>query len=229
MRINAYLIVESGLPYEPGKKIPLTTGTMRIGRVWEDHIPELAFEDGHISRNHAEIVYKEGHFELYDLPSSKHGTEVNGNPIAKGAPYMLKHNDKIVLARGSATLRFYIQIDPGRTQDIEDFLPDQTSWRAKSSAPYLVVDLERREVLIESKVLIPRITGYEFELLELLYRNRGKAVSHQEIVDWVWRDFPSRDTIMRQNVATLVHRLRDCLGDYGQYVVNITAYGYRLD
>jgi hypothetical protein len=230
MGINAYLIVESGSPYESGKKIPLTAGTMHIGRVWEDQKPDLAFEDGHISRNHAEIVYKDGHFELCDLPSSKHGTEVNGRLVNKGTPYTLKHNDKIVLARGAAVLRFCAQNDPGKTQDIEDLLPDETGYGAKlSPGEYLTVDIERREVLLGGRELVPRVTGYEFELLELLYRNRGKAVSHEEIVQWVWRDLRNRETITRQNVATLVHRLRDCLGDFGKYVVNIPAYGYRLD
>jgi len=77
--------------------------------------------------------------------------------------------------------------------------------------------------------LKPRITGYEYELLVILYRNRGKAVSHEEIVEWVWRNLSNQDTILRQNVATLIHRLKHDLGPCGEYIVNIPAFGYRLD
>jgi glutamate racemase len=32
----------------------------------------------------------------------------------------------------------------------------------------------------------------------------------------------------RQDVNTLVHRLRKSLGEYGQYIENIPSFGYRL-
>jgi hypothetical protein len=230
MESFAYLLVEKGSPFKSGVKVPLTSRGVQIGRVWEQQSPDLAFEDGHISRKHAEISYSEGKFMLQDLPSSRHGTELNGKQMEKGIPYILKHDDKIVLARGAAIIRFCSLTDPGSTQDIEDLLAVEI----KNSAPVsgregLSVDINRREVIIGGKVLEKRIVGYEFELLILLYRNRGKAVSHEEIVDWVWRDIPNKDTIMRQNVATLVHRLRDCLEDEGKNIINIPAFGYRLD
>lgn len=230
MEINAYLIVEVGLPFASGKKIPLTNAKMLIGRTWEDQKPDIAFDDGHISRRHAEICCKGSGFEICDLPTNRHGTEVNGKLLEKGVPYLLKHNDKIALARGAAVLRFCFKTDPGETQDFEGLLSGEASAKEQNiQSKDLVVEIDRREVILGGKELRPRIVGYEFELIALLYRNRGKAVSHEEIVEWVWRDLPSRETIMHQNVATLVHRLRNYLGDYGKYVINIPAYGYRLD
>jgi DNA-binding winged helix-turn-helix (wHTH) protein len=230
METKAYLIVESGKPYKSGKKIPLKTGITSIGRKWDEQKPDIAFEDGYISRNHAQIVYREGDFELYDLKDSKNGVKLNGKLLDKGAPYKLKHNDEIVLAKGNAVLRFFAHSDPGKTQDIEDLTPEGANdMEQPSSEESLIVEIDRREVVIDGQELRPRITGYEFELLLLLYQNRGKAVSHQEIVEWVWRDTSHRETILPQNVTTLVYRLRNCLGDYGKLVVNLPGYGYRLD
>lgn len=96
------------------------------------------------------------------------------------------------------------------------------------SAMPITVHEDRREVSLGDKELRPRITGREFELLLVLYRNRDKAVSHEDIIDWVWRDVPMRDTITRADVSTLVHRLRRRLGEYGQYIVSVPSYGYRF-
>jgi hypothetical protein len=225
---NAFIVVEDGPPVEPGTRFPLTTGTFRVGRSWEDQTPDIAFTNGHVSRKHAEISYREGRFVLLDL--SRHGTEVNGKRLTRDVPCVLAHNDRIDLARGAAILRFRIGTDPGDTQDLGDLLPGEIAHTQGASVPdHLSVDVDRREVLLGGKELRPRITGYEFELLAILFRNRGKAVSHEAIVEWVWRSLPSRDTIMRQNVATLVHRLKGCLGDHAKLVVNIPGYGYRLD
>jgi hypothetical protein len=230
MELNkrAYLVIEKGIPFKGGEKIFLKADFLCIGRSWDNQKPDIAFEDARISRRHAEIKYKEGRFEICDF--SKHGTEVDGRPVTQGVPCTLEPDNKIVLARGAVVLRFCFIKDPGETQDIGDLLCDIADYKEKPLSPgNLVVDVDRREVLIAGQELRPRITGYEFELLVLLYRNRSKAVSHDEIVEWVWRDLPSRDTIMRQNVATLIHRLKERLGSYGENIANIPAFGYRLD
>ena len=231
MDTNAFLIVQSGPPHEEGKILPLKPGRTLIGRAWLDHMPDIVFDDPRISRSHAEISYDNDRFVVCDLPSSKHGTEINGKPLTKGMPYVLSHNDKIDLARGVAVLRFCYQTDEGETLDLRDFADGEKA-TARVEAPAherIVVDDDRREVLLDGEELRPRITGREFELALLLYRNRGRAVKHEDIIDWVWEDVENRDTITRQDVNTLVHRLRRCLGDHGEYIVNISSYGYRLD
>jgi DNA-binding winged helix-turn-helix (wHTH) protein len=234
MEANAVLVIEIGEPYESGHTILLDKDTTKIGRNWQDQTPDIAFEDSRISRQHAEILCHDGKYEIRDLPTSKNGIEINSTPLEKNVSYKLKNNDCIIIAKGAAVLRFGCKEDQGITQTITSELAEQLARRIETQKTVaysneLVLDIARREVLLKGKELRPRVRGYEYELLVVLYNNRGKAVSHEEIVNWVWRDLPSRDTIMRQNVATLVHRLRDCLGEYGKLIVNMPAYGYRMD
>lgn len=231
MDTNAFLIVQSGPPHEEGKILPLKPGRTLIGRAWLNHVPDIVFDDPRISRSHAEISYDNDRFVVCDLPSSKHGTEVNDKPLTKGMPYVLRHNDKIGLARGVAVLRFCYQTDEGETLDLRDYTGEEKAVVGVEAPAHerIVVDGDRREVLLDGKELRPRITGREFELALLLYRNRGRALSHEDIIEWVWRNVEYRDTITRQDVNTLIHRLRRCLGEYGGCIVNISSYGYRLD
>jgi pSer/pThr/pTyr-binding forkhead associated (FHA) protein len=224
---TAFLVVESGAPYKSGHQIPLSRSENHLGRPTEADIPDIAFDNGTISRKHATISFRNSGFFLCDLPSSRHGVRLNGQLLEKNTPYPLKNNDRISLSNGAVILRFCDREDLGKTQELPNDITDRAS--PDSTGEKLVVDANRREVLLEGRELTPRITGYQFELLVLLYQKRGQAVSHREIVEWVWRDLANRDTIMPQNVATLIHRLRECLGEYGKLIVNIQAFGYRME
>jgi DNA-binding winged helix-turn-helix (wHTH) protein len=111
----------------------------------------------------------------------------------------------------------------------EFFDADKLVVKDKEVQQFIVVDEDRREVLAGGKELQPSMTGNELELILLLYKNQGKAVPHEEIMDWVWREVTNRDTILRQDVNTLAHRLRKSLREHGKYIENIPSYGYRLD
>jgi len=228
---NAYLEIQIGMPHPKGTILPLKADRTLIGRMWHDHTPDIHFDDLRISRSHVEIYYEKDGFFLRDLPSSKHGTEINGEPLIKGQPHSLSHNDEISLAKGVVQLRFCHQPDEGMTLDLGypvDKIERETPGSETEHRP-IVVNENRREVLLDGRELAPRISGREFDLIALLYRNRGKAVSHEEIINWVWRNVENRDSITRQDVNTLIYRLRNCLGEYGPHIVNISSYGYRLD
>ena len=227
---KAALIVLNAPPYKPGRALLLREGITLLGRAWEDHKPDISFKDSRISRQHAKIIYENDIYILLDLPASKHGTELNGEPLVKGKHYELKHNDEISLAKGTVELRFCCQIDAGQTLEFSEPAgepsPNDTY---EDTHDLITVDSDRREVIIGGVERRPRIVSREFELICLLYENRGKAVSHDEIIGRVWNDVQVQDTITRQDVNTLVHRLRKSLGEYGKYIENIPSYGYRLD
>ncbi|MFC2027095.1 FHA domain-containing protein [Chloroflexota bacterium] len=225
METEAILVVQKGDPYEEGKVLVLRPEKTLLGRSWGDSSPEVPFDDPRVSRSHAEISFDNGQFSICDLPASKHGVEVNGAPLTKGTPRVLNHNDEISLAKGTVVMRFCYQSEEGMTLEFDGFSPDESV----SVQERIIVDEDRREVLVRGEELRPRVTGNEFELILLLYQNQGKAVSHEDIIDWVWRDVPLRDTITRQDVNTLAHRLRKSLGDDGACIENIPSYGYRID
>ena len=225
METEAILVVQKGDPHENGKVLVLHSGKTLLGRSWGDSSPDVSFDDPRISRNHAEINFDNGQFSICDLPNSKHGVEINGEPLDKGTLRVLRHNDEVSLAKGTVVMRFCYQSEEGMTLDFDGF----SLGESEGIQEMIVVDEDRREVMVRGEELRPRITGNEFELILLLYKNQGKAVTHENIIDWVWRDVPLRDTITRQDVNTLAHRLRKSLGDDGACIENIPSYGYRID
>ncbi len=230
MESEAFLVVQQGEPYENGEVLPLRSEKIRIGRSWRDQTADIVFKDSRISRNHAEIYHDGDHFVLCDLPSSMNGVAVNGMPLTKGMPVVLKDNDEIDLGQCAVILRFYYEVEDGRTERASNVSDEQKQDQLADDTEAMVgVDKKRREVIVNGKELDPRIIGLEFDLAQLLYENRGAAVHHDDIVEWVWRETPNRDTITRQDVNTLVHRLRKSLGEYGSYIKNIPGFGYRLD
>ena len=230
MKTDAFFIVQQGSPHDEGSILLLQSEKVIVGRSWGEHTPDISFDDPHISRNHAEIIYDNEHFTITDLPNSKHGVEINGETLEKGVPHKLKHNDEVNMAKGTVVLRFCYQTEEGATLDLGEFFDaDKLVVKTEDTQQFIIVDENRREVLVEGKEIQPRITGNEFELILLLYKNQGKAVPHEEIINWVWRDVANRDTILRQDVNTLAHRLRKSLGKYGKHIENIPSYGYRLD
>lgn len=223
-------MIQKGTPHEEGKVLSLGSDKILIGRTWQDNTPDISFDDPRISRKHAEITYEDERFILRDLMSSKYGVEVNGRPLIKGMPYVLRHNDKVSLARGTVALRFVYQSEEGKTADLADYLEkDSPIEQYEDTHEIITVDGDRREVLLDGQELQPRMTGHEFELILLLYQNQGKAVSHDDIIAWVWRDVPNQIAITRQDINTLAHRMRKSLGEYGRYIKSIPSYGYRLD
>ena len=70
----------------------------------------------------------------------------------------------------------------------------------------LLYDLENKRI-IKNKEEIP-LSKKEFMLLELLLRNRGRVLSHKILIDYIWDEDVSVNTL---NV--LVKRLREKLGD----------------
>lgn len=167
MEIEAILVVQKGDPYEEGKVLVLRPEKNLLGRSWGDSSPDVSFDDPRVSRSHAEISFNNGQFSICDWPISKHGVEVNGEPLIKGTPRVLNHNDEISLAKGTVVMRFCSQSEEGMTLDFDGFSPEESVGVKER----IIVDEDRREVLVRGEELRPRITGNEFELILLLYQN----------------------------------------------------------
>ncbi len=80
------------------------------------------------------------------------------------------------------------------------------------------IDLEKKTV--KKNELLIDLTNKDWQLLELLVRNRGKLVSNNMILNYVW---PYTDTD-ENSIRAYVKRLRKILG--GELIKNVKGRGY---
>lgn len=124
--------------------------------------------------------------------------------------YMIKpFSFKELMARVNALLR--------RPKKIE-----HTIWQIGN----LLVDIERRAIARGNKKL--HLTTKEFSLLEYLLRNRGKALSRQEILEHVWdiNADPFTNTI-ETHILTLRKKIELKKGE--RIIQTVPGVGYRVD
>lgn len=226
---KAYLEIEKGEPFEKNSMIQLLANEILLGRTSNSHVPDIVFTSLFISRSHAMISCSNGLFTLTDL-NSKHGTRLNGNELKPGQTCLLRHGDRISLAKDTVVLVFnsLAEIESGETVEF-GFAADSFTVAAKKG---LVVNPDRREIIMDDKPLF--LSGKDLDLLLLLYRNCKKAVSYNEIKSSVWPERLSNPVnnipdVGSDEITALVYRLRKHLGRYGQCIVSVPRYGYMLD
>lgn len=225
---TAFLIVEKGEPLENGSSIKLAHKEILLGREWQTNKPDISFSSPFVSKKHALINYDNNQFTITDL-GSKHGTAVNERVIAPNFSYILRNGDQISLAKDEALLTFnYIDDISGETSDFVN----SKFILSSSGRDALVINQERREILIDGKQLY--LSGKDIELLLMLHRNRCKAVSYNKIKTEIW---PERlldsdsgiPDVGTDEITALVYRLRKRLGKHGHKIVTIPRFGYMLD
>lgn len=88
----------------------------------------------------------------------------------------------------------------------------------------LVIDFEGRNVIVDKKKV--DMTPKEYEVLFLLVRNEGKAVSREKLLSNVWGfDFYGDD----RTVDTHIKMLRSNLGPYRNCIVTLRGLGYKFE
>lgn len=68
-----------------------------------------------------------------------------------------------------------------------------------------------------------KLTKKEFELLALFISHRGRIFSRDEILSRVWSD---EVVVLDRTIDVNITRLRQKLGDYGEYIITRSGYGY---
>jgi hypothetical protein len=217
----AFLIVEKGEPYGVGEALPLLKDKVLLGRDFPDDQFDLSLHSPYISRRHAAIEFKDGSHSLTDL-ESRHGTRVNDKRLTPSEPQRLKDRDRISLARDEVVLTFSTTAPiGGETWDYPEPQPD----------PLLILDPDRREFILDGQPL--SLSGRLYDLLHLLYENRGRAVSILDIKAEVWQErglgADGMPLVTSQEVYTLVRRLRKRFGPHRDLVQTSRGFGYMLD
>lgn len=223
---DVYLSISKGETFKKQNIIPIANNEILIGRLGRDTIPDVAFINQYVSRKHALIGGDSGNYYIIDL-MSKHGTEINDISIEKNKLIFLQHKDVISLAKGSAVLTFHHYTESSLDKTLE--LPILQN----KSDDYigLTINIERREILIDGVQIY--LTSKDTGLFWLLHKKRGCAVSYDEIKITVWPERilhkDENPDVGREEINTLVYRLRKKLGKYGERIVSVPRYGYMLD
>jgi two-component system, OmpR family, KDP operon response regulator KdpE len=90
---------------------------------------------------------------------------------------------------------------------------------------YLVVDYEKRKVLVDGKEV--HLTPIEYKLLLLLIENRGKVLTHRYILNQVW-GYESHDTKgVRVYMANLRRKIERNSAN-PQFILTEVGIGYRF-
>jgi two-component system KDP operon response regulator KdpE len=91
----------------------------------------------------------------------------------------------------------------------------------------LVVDIRKREVRLEDKLL--DLTPTEFRLLATLGKRQGEAVSQEDLIKEVWgEDRIGGGSALRRYIWFLRQKL-ETDPDHPQRLLTVRGYGYRLD
>ena len=122
---------------------------------------DIQLLDPHVSRLHAEVTELDGRHRLRDL-QSKNGTAVNGQPVSVDG-VLLHEGDRIELAKGSSILRYH---SGSTTITILDITGGDGDFQ---------VDVGSREVYVAGDKVEPPLSRKEFDVVNLLFTNRGKA------------------------------------------------------
>lgn len=190
---------------------------LTIGR---DADCEIVIPDRQVSRYHARILADGKEVVLEDL-SSKNGTYFNGNLISG----QVSLNDGDVLQIALVQTFVFLSSDATMPMEPSLLLGD------KRSKETLMLDERSRRVWVKDREVIPPLSVPQFRLLKLLYDNKGKVVSRQDLITAVWEDEESMG-VSDQALDALVRRLRDRLSPLNskhEYIVTVRGYGLRLD
>lgn len=88
----------------------------------------------------------------------------------------------------------------------------------------MIVDENAHLVTIDDKRI--DLANKEYELLLYLLKNRGNALSRQQLLSKIWGyEYDSDD----RTLDTHIKLLRKDLGDYGKYITTIRGVGYRFE
>jgi predicted component of type VI protein secretion system len=183
-----------------------------IGRGEDCHV---VVTDRQASRHHARITQTKDGYVLEDL-NSKNGTFLNGDLLK--VPTLLKDGDEIGIAF-AVKLGF---VDAGATAPL---------LFQEELGPAVRMDIEAKRAWVAGQELDPPLSLAQYRLLELLYENRSRVVSREEVVSAVWAE-DDAEGVSEQAIDALARRLRERIAEADpdhQYVVTVRGHGFRLE
>lgn len=118
---------------------------------------------------------------------------------------------KEVIARIKSVIKRTNQLSPDNEKNV-------------LSIDSLVIDLDTKTVRVNDRMV--ELTRTEFNILVLLVQHMGRIFSRSDILDKAWKD---DGIVLERTVDVHIARLRKKIGDYGDYIINRTGYGYTFN
>lgn len=87
----------------------------------------------------------------------------------------------------------------------------------------MTIDMNLKQVKV-NEILID-LTKTEFKILVLLVENETRIFSREDILRRVW----DGEIVLERTVDVHIARLRKKIGEYGNYIINRTGYGYSFN
>ena len=231
---GAVLVVQSGVP-EPGVEA-LDGARHVLGKAPHG---DVAFDNPFVSRRHAEIAFSDDAYSIRDL-GSKNGTFVDGRRLGS-EPRQLSGGEVIELGLGQVIATFRlgsstITLPAPSGESAPAAVPRSATPVPTPIAPRpapvrgLVVDVPRRDVIIDGKAISPPLSRKEFDVLALLWERMGEACGKDDLSGRGW---PEREpgAVTDQEISQCVHRIRRRIEpdpSSPRFVISIRGFGYRL-
>lgn len=208
----AFLIIEKGEPQDGPFLIDMLECI-----VGTSPVSNIVVRSPFVSRRHVSIHHLKGSYFITDL-GSRNGTLINRVPLTAHEQRKLDGGELISLANGEVLLRF---------RKSDDTLPQS---RLSMLNTEIVVDGASRDVTLGGKTLDPPLSRKEFDVLELLYRNKGRAVDRDEIAKSGWPERSGGD-IGNQEIEQCISRIRrriEMQPSKPELIVTLRGYGYKM-
>lgn len=180
-------------------------------------------ENAFVSRRHFQIRSQDGVHYISDLDSTN-GTYLNGERLLPNVERRVKDGDLIALATDQVVLRF---IDPVGTERID---PSSFTGSGRPGQGDLVVDQASRGVWVRGQRQDPPLPRKEFDILALLHRNKGNAVSREEIAIAGWPERSGED-VTNEEMDQYILRLRRRIEvdpSKPKLILTLRGYGFRM-
>lgn len=98
--------------------------------------------------------------------------------------------------------------------------------RKKYEAKELIIDFEKRLVLLEGKEI--HLTQIEYKIVSMLAQNAGRVLTYDHIITSLWGPYALKDNqILRVNMAHIRRKL-ECNPAEPQYIFTEVGVGYRM-
>lgn len=196
-----------------GTEYELTEEITTLGRSAE---ATIQVDDSFVSRKHAEIRRIGNNYQICDL-NSKNGIVLNDSLIAPGSTAWLDDGAEMILA--STHFRF---MDPSATVTAPSLLAVRNIG--------LRLDSTTRQVFVDGELLEPPLSVKQFDLLNYLYRFRGRVVSKDEIAQAVWPE--ANGEVFDANIDRMISRVRSRIepeyADEPRFIATVRGYGYQM-
>jgi len=196
--------------------LPITVSPFVVGRDESDY----NLPSPEISRHHVQLTYIESSWHIEDLDSTN-GSYLNGNPLNTELQE-LHHGDVITLARA-------IDIEYHSRQGYQtarNTITPRTPRDSTQKTKLVVVNENSRDVLVNGKVLQPKLPTMQFNLLQLLASQPGKAVSKDTIAETIWPTYIVGDNEIKSMVYKIRKRLNTAHPGAGDLITAIVNFGY---